>query len=396
LAVFPLTADAILFIRENENADTNALLLKSKSISGYPASFIVDQIHARKKAKTKLPSLYHNEHIVFPPSLNLEQSSSEQTASFKSKLVAGLLKKVDSAVDLTGGFAIDTIALGKTFKEFHYVEPQKELLEIVRFNCLQLGLDNITFHHTTAEQFLTEHKENFDLIYLDPSRRLAEKKVVSFNECSPDILQLQNLLFQKCDFLLIKAAPMLDIKQGLRDLSHVIKVIVLSVKNDCKEILFVSNKGFDTTPAITAVNLDSNHDAFTFTFAEEESTVSEFSECKKYLFEPNASVLKAGAFRTVGKRFSLTKLHLHTHLYTSNTVVANFPGRIFEIVTEIKADKKQIADAFPDRKANIMTRNYPLSPDEIKKKLALQDGGEFYLIGFTDTKKKLVVARRVS
>jgi hypothetical protein len=396
LTVSPLSTEAIQFIRENENADTNVLLLRSKSICGFPASFIVDQIIGRKKAKAKLPSLYGNERIIFPPSLNLEQSSSELTAKFKLRLLAGLLAKTDSAVDLTGGFGIDTIALRDLFKEFHYVEPQNDLLQIVQFNCRQLDIENVKFNHTTAEKFIAETKSSFDAIYVDPSRRLADKKVVSFKECSPDITELQDVLFQKSELLLIKAAPMLDIKQGLRDLSYVFKVIVLSVKNDCREILFICKKGFDETPVVTAVNLDSNQSDFSFTFPEEESTTSDFSACKKYLFEPNSSILKAGAFKTSGKRFSLPKLHIHTHLYTSDNLIHDFPGRVFEIMNEIKADKKQVGDVFPEGKANVMTRNYPLSPDELKKKLALQDGGELYLIGLTDIKKKLVVARRVS
>jgi hypothetical protein len=396
LTVSPLSTEAIQFIRENENADTSVLLLKSKSICGLPASFIVDQIFGRKKAKAKLPSLYHNELIIFPPSLNLEQSSSELTAKFKLQLLAALLAKTDSAVDLTGGFGVDTISLRNLFKEFHYVEPQNDLLQIVQFNCQQLHIDNVKFNHTTAEKFIAETKSSFDAIYIDPSRRLADKKVVSFKECSPDITGLQNVLFQKSELLLIKAAPMLDIKQGLRDLSYVFKVIVLSVKNDCKEILFICKKGVDATPMLTAVNLDSNQSEFSFTFPEEESTASDFSACKKYLFEPNSSILKAGAFKAIGKRFGLPKLHIHTHLYTSDNLIHDFPGRVFEIINEIKLDKKQVRDAFPEGKANVVTRNYPLSPDELKKKLGLQDGGELYLIGLTDIKKKVLVTRRIS
>jgi hypothetical protein len=395
LNFFPLSSEAIEFIRSHENADINALLLKHKTICNLPASFVVDQIQARKKAKTKLPSLYNDEQIVFPPSLNLEQSSSEETANFKSTFISTLPIKKDRAADLTGGFGIDTIALSKVFKEVHYVEPNKELLEIVRFNLQQLSIDQVKFHNTTAEEFIAENRTGFDLIYIDPSRRAADKKVVSFKDCSPDITALQTQIFGKAEWLFVKAAPMLDIKQGLRDLAGVSKVTVLSVKNDCKEILFLCHKGSDNTPAILAVNLDSDQEDFSFTFQEEESTESTFSVCKKYLYEPNASILKAGAFKAIGSRYGLDKLHVSTHLYTSDQQIKKFPGRVFEVLNEIKPEKKLVTQVFPIGKANIMTRNYPLSPDEIKKRLGLQDGGDFYLIAFTDTKRKMVIAKRV-
>ncbi len=391
---FPeLNEDAIRFIRENEKADVNALLLKHKLICNLPAAFVVDQILARRKAKSKHPGLYRDERIIFPPLINLEQTSSESTASYKAEIIRKENCQKKTGVDLTGGFGIDTLFISRLYDKFHFVEINESLLEIVRRNYKHLGVSNVIYHNTTAEDFL-KGDGKFDLIYIDPSRRVNDKKVYTFKDSSPDVVSLRDELLRKTDLLMIKAAPLLDIKLSLRELAQVFRVIVLSVKNECKELLFMCRKAFEGEPEIVAVNLGSDQPDFSFHFSEEALPSATTIIAQAYLYEPNASIMKAGAFKSVGKRFQLHKLHPNTHLYTSDQLVEGFPGRIFEIQGDIKASH-DLAGWFPEKKASVMTRNYPLGPDEIRKKYKLNDGGDHYLIAFTDKAKRMVAAKRV-
>ena len=393
---YTLNEDAIRFIREHENADTGALLLRHKTIFDLPAKFIVEQIIARKKAKIKFPNLLANDRIIFPPTLNIEQSSSEQTALFKKEFIGALGGKLNAAVDLTGGFGIDTMALRNLFHSFDYVEPNEALLKIVAHNFHELGIANVRLHATTAELFIKSSDTHYDLIYLDPSRRVLDKKVVTFHDCLPDVTRLEGKLLSQSDVLLVKAAPLLDIKQALRDLTSVEKVVVLSVKNDCKELLFLCRKGATQEPIIVASNLETAQPDITFTFSEEEMQQVSFSDAKAFIYEPNASILKAGAFKTIGARYQLSKLNPNTHLYTSEQIVEAFPGRVFRMKHVMRPDARSARELLPGRKANVVTRNYPLSADELKKKLNIGDGGDIYILAFTDSSKKVVVAERIS
>lgn len=390
-----LNDDAIKFIRENERTDVSALLLKHRLICDLPATFIADQILARRKAKSKLPGLYSNERIIFPPLLNLEQTSSEETANYKAEIISKELNEKKSGADLTGGFGVDALFISRLFEKYHFVEVNASLLDVVKRNYQRLAINNVSYHNSSAEDFLNGQPENFDLIYIDPSRRVNDKKVYTFQDSSPDVVSLRDEILRKTNLLVIKAAPLLDIKLSLKELVHVSKVIVLSVKNECKELLFFCRKGFNGEPEIIAVNLGSKQPDFTFRYSEETLLNTDAVDASTFLYEPNASIMKAGAFKSVAERFGLDKLHPNTHLYTSDKIIEGFPGRVFEIQNEPGADRNFFAGEFPDKKANVMTRNYPLSPDEIKKKYRLVDGGEIYLIAFTDSNKRMVSAKRV-
>jgi 16S rRNA G966 N2-methylase RsmD len=395
LPFYPLTEDIRTFIRENQNTDINKLLLQHKTIESVPTTFIVDQIVGRKKAKAKFASLLSNDQIVFPPSINLEQSSSEETATYKKQFIENRIARKNSGLDLTGGFGIDTISFASIFKTFHYVEPNEDLLKIVRHNFSELKIDNVAFHINTAEAFIGNTSDKFDFIFIDPSRRVDNRKLITFRECVPDVNLLQSQLLEKTDVMMVKASPLMDIKQGLRELKGVERVIVVSLKNDCKEVLFVCCNDFAGEPAIEAVNLATSHPPYSFTFREEDSADIAVSDAKDFIYEPNASILKAGAFKLIASRYQIAKVHRNTHLYTSNSIVPNFPGRVFRILTMIRADQKGVSNIIQGNKANVMTRNYPLSPEALKKKLKIEDGGEQYIIGFSDSKKKLVLAERV-
>jgi len=392
------------FILQHETDDENKLLLKHKSVLGVPAALVANQIVGRRKAKLKLPTWYATQNILYPPSINIEQCSSEKTAAYKVEVLKQILPSgFNKAADLTGGFGIDSFFQSSLFKEVDYVEPDENLFEIANHNLTILQEargkgqeEKIEFHNSTAEEFLTSTKDTFDLIYIDPSRRTkGNQKIFHLADCVPDIIQLLDIVLEKADVLLLKASPMLDLQQGIKELKYVSKVFVVAVDNECKEVLFLCRKGHDTEPVIEAVDLksDSNKSliAFDFLLSEEKNSIAEFSNPLRYLYEPHAALLKAGAFKLVGHRFSLKKIQLHTHLYTSEKLITNFPGRIFEIEALIKPDVKVVRKYFPEGKANVATRNYPLSPDGLKKKTGLKDGGEKFLIGFSGVSGKFVV-----
>ena len=390
-----LSPDVQSFIRENEFHDPASLILKYSDIRGVPMSVIVEQIMGRRKAKEKLPEFYRSSRIIYPHGLSMEQCSSEQSAKYKSNVVLAEIKEKTSCADLTGGFGVDSFFLSKSFKEVYYIEPDKNLFEIVRHNHQQLGAINIKHHNTTAQEFLASTKEVFACIFIDPSRRdVGNKKVFSFSDCVPDVKQLAENIFAKTDCLLIKASPLLDIQQGLKELVVGKSVFVVSVDNECKELLFFCKKNFANEPTVEAVNLsrDGVINSFAFLRSEEREIEGRFSELLDYLYEPNASVLKAGAFKIVGKRFNVLKLHSNTHLYTASKLVHDFPGRIFRVISNVKPDQKALKEFFPLGQANVITRNYPLSVQELRIKTRLKDGGDTYLLGFSGVKKKYLVA----
>jgi hypothetical protein len=397
-----LSPEVQLFIYQHENDDERALVLKQKEIHQVPSSIIADQIIGRRKAKEKLPTYYDAKNIIYPPSLNIEQSSSEDTAKYKSELLENYLhnknQKKLSLVDLTGGLGIDSFFFSKSFEQVDYVEPNEDLLKITRHNHQQLEATNLIYHRETAEQFLEKLNDARTVVYIDPSRRSVDnKKIYKLSECTPDIVSLQSHIFNHTKYLLVKASPLLDLQQGLKELKFVKTVFVISVYNECKEVLFLCEKDFGGEAKVEAVNLLSEgRELLSFTFEEEKNSVVNFSSMKKYLYEPNASILKAGAFKFISAHYNVFKLHVNTHLYTSDELIFDFPGRVFEVEKKIKSDAAEAAKYFKEGKANVITRNYPLAVEALKKKLKLKDGGDQYLVGLTtQDEKALVVARRI-
>jgi hypothetical protein len=379
------------YLIEHENVDERALVLKQKAILGVPVSLIATQIIGRRKAKAKLPTWHKTIGIIYPPSINLEQCSSEATAIFKTRLLKSIVSTCGCAADITGGFGVDTFFLSSIFNSVYYTEPNAELLEIARHNHHQLGVSGITYHQLTAEAFIKGIDFPLDLVYLDPSRRDGNsRKVYRLSDCVPDITALQSDLFSKCRFIMVKASPLLDIQQGLREIRFVKRVSVVSVNNECKELLFLAEKNVVEEPVVEAVDLSDHGEVrsvFQFTFSEERNANAELSEPEKFLYEPSASILKAGAFKLIAEKFGLRKLASNTHLYTSTSFIPDFPGKIFQIEC-LNPDSKQLKEQLPDAQVNVISRNYPLSTDEIRKKWNLRDGGEKFLIGFSTAKRK--------
>jgi hypothetical protein len=390
------------FIFEHEKDDEDRLVLKSKTIHDVASSWVAGQIKARRKAAYKLPSYHKTKGVVYPPSINLEQSSSETTARFKTYIISKWITSRKKYCDLTGGFGVDSFFLSSLFPYTDFNEPEKELAELAKQNHKLLGSGNIHYHRKTAEDFMNNSGKHYDLIYVDPSRRTSSnKKVFQFADCDPDVIALSEELYSHADRIMIKASPLLDIQQGIKDLQHVSRVLVISVENECKELVFLCNSKLTNEATVECYNLSNNFTArnipgvFEFRFSEERSAAVSFSDPLRYVFEPNASIMKGGAFKSVANEFRIQKLSPNTHLYTSNDIVENFPGRAFRVNGIVKPDKKLRA-VFPGEKANILLRNYPLTVEEIKKKTNLREGGEQFLIGCSGVKEKwLFTASRV-
>lgn len=369
-------------MQDHLHEDPAQLLLKHHKHAHIDIKLAAGQIAARQKAKQKLPSWYSIPEVIFPPALSLEQCSSELTATFKSRLVSG-----KSFCDLTGGFGVDTFFLGERFEKVVYIERQEGLAEIAKANFATLSDTPQKFIVIQGDSmaFLSAHQEPFDWIYADPARRGSQnQKLYKLSDCEPDVVQYWHTMAEKSSGILIKASPLLDIKEALKELPAIAAVHIVAVKNEVKEILLVAEKSANTPAKITAWNLSGDHEEhFAFDFEEEEKAIPQVGMPEKYLILPSASILKAGAFNVFSERFGLKKLHQNTHLYTSSELPANLPARIFEIISEAKMDKKILKRAFPAGLVNVLTRNYPQKPEVIKQKFKLKDGGEDFLVACT-------------
>lgn len=366
-------------MQDHLNGDPAQLLLTHQGKTNFDLKAAIQQIQARQKIQKKLPTWVANPKVVFPSGISLEQSSSEVTATFKASLVSGR-----TMIDLTGGAGIDSFFLSEKFQTAVYCERNPELADITAYNFGILAPERFQVHVGDSMAYVQQVSEPVDLIYIDPARRGSHnQKLYKLSDCEPDILESWKLMTSKTSEILVKASPMLDIKQALMELPYVQQVWVVAVRNEVKEMLLswkASGKSY--CPQIHCVNLHPDGDAtFSFTYEEEAMASIEMGEHGTILIEPNAAILKAGAFKAFAKRFSLTKLHPNSHLYTANKVQAGIPGRVFEIEQEILQPKKELKKLIPDGNVNVLTRNYALSAEGLKRKYSLQDGGEKFLIG---------------
>ena len=378
-----LTEEIQNYINANLTADLHSLLLKKSPFPDVSMHEIVQQIKGKKVAQKKFPFLLRD-GIIFPPNLNLEQASSQSTAEFKAKNLKG-----KNFLDLTSGFGIDAYFLSQNFDQVTLVEQNTELLETVKHNWNILGRKAHLINEN-LEDFLQKNSQKFDLIYLDPARRDAQKnKKFLLEDLSPNLLEIQEKLGEISDEIIIKLSPLIDISYLLSVVKNVSKIEIIAVKNEVKELLvFINRKNSHTDTEIKCVNLESTDPDFVFVFNDEKNAVAEYSDPHNFLYLPNNAVLKSGAFNAVAKKFKLLKLHVNTHFYTSDEVVEDFPGRVLKVGVTAP---KQILKG---EKFNIISKNYPLSPDEIKKKYKISDGGKTYLI-FTQSQKGRIILRSV-
>lgn len=429
------------FIRQHQDDDVRQLAFLGSKYPEVDMPFALDQIRGRKMARVKLPRWASLEGIIYPPHISMEQCSSESTALYKAELAARLLGLPASSsgtemkaeneiefVDLTGGFGVDfSYIAARLGVKSMYVERQAHLCEAAKENFGRLGLKNAivkngdgieilhSFHPKkkdavsaddslgiTYDQPRSLLKTNLGLkiIFIDPARRDdAGNKVVSLKDCTPDVTVLQEEMLSKADYVIIKLSPMLDWHRAISELSHVREVHIISVNNECKELLLVlSARNMGGNLRIYCIN-----DAQSFVCDELDMESSQVKiapstlEEMQYLYEPNASLMKAGCFGVLSDRYDARMLSKNSHLFVSREPIAAFPGRSFRIIAVSSFNKKELKRHLSGiTKANIATRNFPLSVAELRKRLKLKDGGETYIFATTlsDESHVLVITEK--
>lgn len=429
------------FIRQHQDDDVRQLAFLGSKYPEVDMPFALDQIRGRKMARVKLPRWASLEGIIYPPHISMEQCSSESTALYKAELAARLLGLPASSygiemkaeneiefVDLTGGFGVDfSYIAARLGVKSMYVERQVHLCEAAKENFGRLGLKNAivkngdgieilhSFHPKkkdaasaddslgiTYDQPRSLLKTNLGLkiIFIDPARRDdAGNKVVSLKDCTPDVTVLQEEMLSKADYVIIKLSPMLDWHRAISELSHVREVHIISVNNECKELLLVlSARNMGENLRIYCIN-----DAQSFVCEESDMETSSVKiapstlEEMQYLYEPNASLMKAGCFGVLSGRYDARMLSKNSHLFVSQAPIEAFPGRSFRIIAVSSFNKKELKRHLSGiTKANIATRNFPLSVAELRKRLKLKDGGETYIFATTlsDESHVLVITEK--
>ncbi len=441
------------YIKQHRNDDVYRLAL-AKIPEGVDLQYALQQISAYQILTKKVPSWAECNELIFPRQLSLEQSSSELTARYKAELIRDFMGNQPFAhIDLTGGMGIDCYFIAQHTSHSHYVELNPELCQIARHNFAHLN-PNISVHNTTAEEILnqiteyrvqsteyrvqsTEYRaqitdyrlETTDnsslliphfiakgsktfsssfLIYIDPARRGDHgQKLVSIADCQPNVIELLPQMFELTDKVVVKLSPMLDITRAINELPHIEKLYVISVNNECKELLLFINKKYKAETQIHAINLKStinsqqstdNPTPFSGFISHESSlSLSYTHEVGKYLYEPYAAHLKSGLYKTLAEKYNVKKLHQHSHLYTYTELNNDFPGRKFEVKEVVPFDKKSTKTLFKSLKqANLTTRNFPLSVSELRTQYKIKDGGETYIFATTlhDDSKVLIVCQK--
>lgn len=372
------------FIIENTGRPVTQLALQKNPFPNIEWAEIINQIAAREKAKDKLPMWFAAQNIVYPSKISIEQTSSETAAGYKSALVSG-----ESLIDLTGGFGIDDFYFSKTVSKVTHCELNPELSAIAKHNFQILGANNIECLPGDSLEMLMLLDRQYDWVYIDPARRSdAKGKVFMLKDCLPNVPQYLDTYFNYTNNILIKTAPILDISAGLHELHSVKAIHIVAVNNEVKELLWLLEKGFTGMPMLTAVNLAKDgEDVFSASY--EPADEAPYTLPKKHIYEPNAAIMKSGAFDAVAHHYSITKLHRHTQLYTSDELI-DFAGRRFvidQILPYQKAEMKQLEG----KKMNVTVRNFPLPVEDIRKKWKIKDGGDVYVFFTTNIKNEKVV-----
>lgn len=405
------------YVRQHADDDVRKLALQGVKDTDVDLTQALQQIAGRQTARRKLPSWAAVEGIVYPPHLNMEQCSSEQTARYKAKIVYG--KSVNGKfTDLTGGFGVDFYWMSQGFQDCYYIEQNEALCAISSENFRLLGLackvcccDTTTYLNTMP---------HMDLVYMDPARRNEHGgRTYGIEDCTPNVLELLPTLMSKADRLMLKLSPMLDWRKAVSDLQHpspntqhpaatVREVHIVSVDNECKELLLLLDKEATDKLRVVCVNDD---ECFEF-FPSWGKTISHFEQnglslAEKrpfsgsdtaFLYEPNASIMKAGCFKELAERFSVHQISANSHLFLSSVEIDDFPGRGFQISSISSMNKQELRTALKDTdRANISVRNFPLTPDQLRKKMKLKDGGDVYIFATTtsDEAHRLYICRKI-
>lgn len=376
------------FIRQHADADVRQLALQGTKDPEVNLTFALEQIAGRQKARTKLPSWAANDDIIYPPHLSMEQCSSETTALYKARLAG----RGETYVDLTGGFGVDFYFMSQGFSKRIYVEQNADLCTIVEHNMQALGLQSAVVCSQTAEYLSS--MPHADVVYLDPARRNEHGgRTYSIEDCSPNVLELMPQLMEKAERVILKLSPMLDWHQAVEALKSVSEVHIVSVNNECKELLLVLGRQTSGPLRLVCVNGESTFEIIPTVGTNssqagnkqfprwELSAIRDQSLC---LYEPNASIMKSGCFAALEERFPIQQIGPNSHLFISAEEIHDFPGRSFEILAVSSMNKRELKEALKGiSKANIAVRNFPLSVAELRKRLKLKDGGEVYIFATT-------------
>jgi len=375
-----LQEEAQQFLERNKLESPTKIALKKSPFEGISSSELAAQLDGRQRASGKIPLWAETAGIYFPTKLNLEQCSSEKTGLFKSSLI----ENNSHLIDATSGFGVDSFYFSKRAKQVTSCELNPELAAITQHNAKILKSENLQIIAANGvEYILNDPKRRFDYIYLDPSRRVQNKKVLLLDECEPNLVALQDEFFKHANKIISKLAPLLDISAAIHMLQHVKDVYVVSLQNDCKELIFVQEKGYEAEPCIHAVRLyQEQQQIISFTYENERAISNDYSRPLSYLYEPDVALSKAGAFKTIAEVFNVKKLHKNTHLYTSDQKIENFPGKTFiikqvESFTDFKKNKRAL-------NSDIIAKNFPLKTEEIKKKFKIKDASDSFTF-FTTT-----------
>jgi hypothetical protein len=383
-------ADLQQFVREHLTDDVSRLLL-GKAPPDIDLRAAAAQIRARQKARDKLPDWYATDGLVWPAPLSVEQASSTRTAAYKAGLLSGRW-----LVDLCGGLGADALAFAARFATVTYVERDPVLCARFAHNAGRLSDHPISVVNADAGEYLATFGGRA-AFYLDPARRSGNGRVFRFADCSPSLAMLLPRLREHAERVLVKASPMLDLAAGIAELGNVVAVHVVSVDNECKELLFLIDPAAAGEPEIHCVELAGTGAPapFRFTLAAERAAASRFAAPGRYLYDPGPTIRKAGAFKLVGQRFGLAKLAPQTHLYTAEALVPAFPGRVFEVQGEVD---RHVRRALPGGRANVVVRNHPDSAEALRARLRIREGGDQYLLGCRDQRgrARLLLAHRVA
>lgn len=380
-----LTIEVQDYIRQHLNADVHKIAMGKSPFPGITGKELANQIAAKKKAVRKLPTWYHTKQIYYPALLSVEQCSSETTAAYKSQLAIG-----SSLIDLTGGYGVDSYHFSKVMSAVVHCELNEELSCIAAYNAALLGQDNISFYCGDGLDFLRNSTEHFDSIYIDPARRSDAGKVFMLKDCTPNVVEHLDLLLKKSKHILIKTAPLLDISAGLKELKNVAEVHIVSVRNECKELIWIIEKDFEGPVKLVSTTLNATQKQFSFYVGEEVSaTIHGSVTAGSYLYEPDVALLKSGGFNLIAERYNLQKFHQQTQLYTSARIHEDFPGRIFridEVVSAgtIKKEKNLVGSVivrnYPDKAASLVEK-YHIRPDDV----------QFIIFSQSSTEGKIVI-----
>ena len=377
-------AALLSFAHEHSTEDPLKLLLRQSHYPDIDLRMVVQQLEGQRQASAKWPTLASIDGYFFPPRLNREQSSCEAAARYNARLFAQL--GGGTFADLTGGMGVDCYFLAQEARDADYCECDASLADIARHNFAALHQYNIRCHIGDSLARLRDNPSLcYDALFIDPARRDSQgRKMVAFEDCTPNLLDNLPLLLARCRHLLVKASPMIDIQQALNQLQQVSQVHVFASAGECKEVLFVLSSNACGEPTLHCVNQSrSDISQISFTPSDEEVAASRVAYAPtmgQYLYEPHAAIMKGGCFNYLGALYGVAKLARNTHLYTSNQHIDCFPGRCFEVLQELPLNVKETRKTLPDGAAHVIARNYPMAADALQRKLKLREGGTLFVV----------------